>query len=175
MHSLSPALTLTLTLTQTLNHLAIANKPQQTTSALFGLMYPRTAQRTINIYSFREITSVLQMKEVTALPKLMCFDAAELAESEPAALHFPSSSSSGSPNWLASRPFTLPPVSCLLGSSLDLSGVGSSGSDSMVEIESPEKMLMAEPFFLSAAMRLDPLLLPEVELCGFSGSLTCLR
>ena len=109
------------------------------------------------------------------LPKLMCFDAAELAESEPAVLHFPSSSSSGSPNWLASRPFTLPPVSCLLGSSLDLSSVGSSGSDSMVEIESPEKMLMAEPFFLSAAMRLDPLLLPEVELCGFSGSLTCLR
>jgi len=53
-HSLAPALTLTLTLTltlsltQTLNYLA--NKPQQTTSALFGLMYPRTAQRTINIY-----------------------------------------------------------------------------------------------------------------------------
>ena len=40
---------LSLSLTQTLNHLA--NKPQQTTSALFGLTYPsRTAQRTINIY-----------------------------------------------------------------------------------------------------------------------------
>ena len=46
-HSLAPALTLTLTLT--LDHLA--NKPQQTTSALFGLMYPRTAQRTINIFT----------------------------------------------------------------------------------------------------------------------------
>ena len=32
------------------------------------------------------------------LPKLMCFDPAELAESEPAVFHLPSSSSSGSPN-----------------------------------------------------------------------------
>ena len=29
--------------------LHLANKPQRTTSALFGLMYPMTAQRTINI------------------------------------------------------------------------------------------------------------------------------
>ena len=47
MHSLVPALTLTLI--QALNHLA--NKPQQMTSALFGLMYPRTSQRTINIFT----------------------------------------------------------------------------------------------------------------------------
>ena len=42
-HSLTPALTLILT--PTLNH--IAQKPQETTSTLFGLMYPTTAQRTI--------------------------------------------------------------------------------------------------------------------------------
>ena len=47
MHSLAPALTLTLTLT--LNHLA--NKPQQTINTLFGLKYPTTAQRTINIFT----------------------------------------------------------------------------------------------------------------------------
>ena len=43
-HSLVPALTLTLTitLTTTLNH--SANKPQQTTSVMFSLMYPTTAQ-----------------------------------------------------------------------------------------------------------------------------------
>ena len=29
----------------------LANKPQQTTSTLFGLMYPMTAQRTINIFT----------------------------------------------------------------------------------------------------------------------------
>ena len=44
-HSLAPALNLTLTL----NHLATT--PQQTTSTLFGLMYPRTAQRTISIFT----------------------------------------------------------------------------------------------------------------------------
>ena len=37
MQSLAPALTLTLTLTLTFNHLA--NRPQQTTNTLFGLMY----------------------------------------------------------------------------------------------------------------------------------------
>ena len=49
-HSLAHALTLTLTPTQTLYHLA--NKPQQTTSTLFRLMYPTKAhwvQQTINI------------------------------------------------------------------------------------------------------------------------------
>jgi len=40
---------ITLILTLTLNHLA--NKLQQTTSALFGLMYPRTAQWDINIFT----------------------------------------------------------------------------------------------------------------------------
>ena len=43
-HSLAPVLTLT----KSLNHLA--NMPQQT-SILFGLMYPTTAQHTINMFT----------------------------------------------------------------------------------------------------------------------------
>ena len=78
MHSLAPALTLILTLTQTLNHLA--NKPQQTTSALFGPMYPTTAQLTINIYVLfilenhvieNDFRSSDQVKEVNAQVKLL--------------------------------------------------------------------------------------------------------
>ena len=42
-HSLAPALTLTLTLNN------LANKPHWKTSTLFGLMYPTTAPQTINI------------------------------------------------------------------------------------------------------------------------------
>ena len=76
--TLTPALTLTLFLTQTLNHLA--NKPQQTTSALFGLMYPRTAQWTINIYVLfisgnhvieNDFCSSHRVKEVNAVPQQM--------------------------------------------------------------------------------------------------------
>ena len=55
-HSLAPALTLTLTLT--LNHLA--NKLQQMTSTLFGLMYPTTSQRTINIFTTDKSVGVTQ-------------------------------------------------------------------------------------------------------------------
>ena len=36
----------------------LANKPQQTTSTLFGLMYPMTAQRTINIFTMDESVGV---------------------------------------------------------------------------------------------------------------------
>ena len=73
MHFLAPALTLTLT--QIFNH--FANKPQQTTSALFSLMYPRTAQRTIDIYVLfvlgnhvieNDFRSSDCVKEMTAFP-----------------------------------------------------------------------------------------------------------
>ena len=57
MYSLAPALTLTLTVTLTLNHLA--NK-QQTTSTLFGLRYPMTTQRTINIFTRDKSVGVTQ-------------------------------------------------------------------------------------------------------------------
>ena len=57
-HFLAPALILTLALTLTLNHLV--NKPQQTTSTLFGLMYQTTAQQTINIFTMDKSVVVKQ-------------------------------------------------------------------------------------------------------------------
>ena len=65
MHFLAPALILTLALTLTLNHLV--NKPQQTTSTLFDLMYQTTEQQTINIFTTDKWVVVTQESRAHSL------------------------------------------------------------------------------------------------------------